>query len=60
MRLKQGCSFNAEIIEAVCESLKFYQWDNIVVDPVMIAKGGASLLQLGGYFCDEAVPAANF
>ena len=44
--VKTGMLFNAEIIEAVSESLKYYQWDNIVVDPVMIAKGGASLLQL--------------
>lgn len=44
--IKTGMLFNAEIIEEVSESLKFYQWDNVVVDPVMIAKGGASLLQL--------------
>jgi hydroxymethylpyrimidine/phosphomethylpyrimidine kinase len=44
--IKTGMLFNAEIIEAVSQSLKYYQWNNIVVDPVMIAKGGASLLQL--------------
>lgn len=42
--LKTGMLFNAEIIEAVSHNLKQYQWENVVVDPVMIAKGGASLL----------------
>jgi hydroxymethylpyrimidine/phosphomethylpyrimidine kinase len=43
--IKTGMLFNAEIIEAVSEHLVRYQWKNVVVDPVMIAKGGASLLQ---------------
>jgi hydroxymethylpyrimidine/phosphomethylpyrimidine kinase len=43
--VKTGMLFNAEIIEVVSEKLRIYQWENIVVDPVMIAKGGASLLQ---------------
>jgi hydroxymethylpyrimidine/phosphomethylpyrimidine kinase len=43
--LKTGMLFNAEIIEAVSGQLKVYNWKNVVVDPVMIAKGGASLLQ---------------
>lgn len=42
--LKTGMLFNAEIIEAVSNTIKQYQWQNVVVDPVMIAKGGASLL----------------
>lgn len=42
--LKTGMLFNVEIIEAVSQSIKRYQWDNVVVDPVMIAKGGAPLL----------------
>jgi hydroxymethylpyrimidine/phosphomethylpyrimidine kinase len=42
--LKTGMLFNAEIIEAVSEQMKIFQWENVVVDPVMIAKGGASLL----------------
>lgn len=49
--LKTGMLFSAEIIEAVSEQIKHYQWKNVVVDPVMIAKGGASLLQ------DEAIAA---
>lgn len=43
--LKTGMLFNAEIIEMVSEKIKQYRWKNVVVDPVMIAKGGASLLQ---------------
>lgn len=43
--VKTGMLFNAEIIEAVSENIRKYQWENLVVDPVMIAKGGASLLQ---------------
>lgn len=43
--LKTGMLFNAEIIEAVSEKIKQFHWDKVVVDPVMIAKGGASLLQ---------------
>ncbi|MGJ7920061.1 bifunctional hydroxymethylpyrimidine kinase/phosphomethylpyrimidine kinase [Neobacillus sp. LXY-4] len=49
--LKTGMLFSAEIIEAVSAQIKHYQWNNVVVDPVMIAKGGASLLQ------DEAIAA---
>ncbi|MFP7300377.1 bifunctional hydroxymethylpyrimidine kinase/phosphomethylpyrimidine kinase [Neobacillus niacini] len=44
--LKTGMLFNAEIIQAVSEQIKHYKWENVVVDPVMIAKGGASLLQI--------------
>lgn len=44
--LKTGMLFNAEIIQAVSEQIKHYKWKNVVVDPVMIAKGGASLLQI--------------
>ncbi|MFS1511116.1 bifunctional hydroxymethylpyrimidine kinase/phosphomethylpyrimidine kinase [Chengkuizengella sp. SCS-71B] len=43
--IKTGMLFNSEVIELVCEKIKQYEWDNVVVDPVMIAKGGASLLQ---------------
>lgn len=42
--IKTGMLFSAEIIEAVAEVLK-KQKIPLVVDPVMIAKGGASLLQ---------------
>lgn len=43
--VKTGMLFSAEIIEAVAASINGYKWENVVVDPVMIAKGGASLLQ---------------
>jgi hydroxymethylpyrimidine/phosphomethylpyrimidine kinase len=43
--LKTGMLFNADIIVAVAATLKKYHWNKVVVDPVMIAKGGASLLQ---------------
>ncbi|WP_226677837.1 bifunctional hydroxymethylpyrimidine kinase/phosphomethylpyrimidine kinase [Mesobacillus jeotgali] len=43
--LKTGMLFNAEIIETVADKIKQFAWDKVVIDPVMIAKGGASLLQ---------------
>lgn len=49
--VKTGMLFNSEIIRAVSNCIKKFKWKNIIVDPVMIAKGGASLLQ------DEAVDA---
>lgn len=42
--VKTGMLHNAEIIEAVAERIKSYGWGNLVIDPVLIAKGGASLL----------------
>ncbi|MDZ5473905.1 bifunctional hydroxymethylpyrimidine kinase/phosphomethylpyrimidine kinase [Bacillus sp. 31A1R] len=44
--IKTGMLFNGEIIQAVSGKIKQYGWTNVVVDPVMIAKGGASLLKL--------------
>jgi hydroxymethylpyrimidine/phosphomethylpyrimidine kinase len=49
--LKTGMLHSGEVIEAVSERIRHYGWTNLVVDPVMIAKGGAKLLQ------DEAVRA---
>jgi len=43
--LKTGMLFNSEIIELVADKMEQYKWRNLVVDPVMIAKGGANLLQ---------------
>lgn len=43
--LKTGMLFNSETIDAVAKFIESYSMKNIVVDPVMIAKGGASLLQ---------------
>lgn len=43
--MKTGMLFSAEIIEVVAAKVKQFDWDRLVVDPVMIAKGGAPLLQ---------------
>ncbi|MBX0314568.1 bifunctional hydroxymethylpyrimidine kinase/phosphomethylpyrimidine kinase [Planococcus glaciei] len=43
--LKTGMLFDAETIKETASAIRQYGWKNLVVDPVMIAKGGASLLQ---------------
>lgn len=43
--VKTGMLFSSEIIQAVAEKIRTFGWKNVVVDPVMIAKGGAPLLQ---------------
>ncbi|QGM80649.1 bifunctional hydroxymethylpyrimidine kinase/phosphomethylpyrimidine kinase [Otariodibacter oris] len=43
--VKVGMLGTPEIIECVAENLKKYQFGQFVLDPVMIAKGGAPLLQ---------------
>lgn len=43
--VKLGMLFSSDIIKIVAENIKKFGWNNIVLDPVMIAKGGASLLQ---------------
>ncbi|MBS2968505.1 bifunctional hydroxymethylpyrimidine kinase/phosphomethylpyrimidine kinase [Metabacillus sp. KIGAM252] len=43
--VKTGMLFNAEIILAAAESIEKFGWKNVVIDPVMIAKGGSALLQ---------------
>ncbi|MBM7647373.1 hydroxymethylpyrimidine/phosphomethylpyrimidine kinase [Bacillus ectoiniformans] len=43
--VKTGMLFSGEIIMAAANQIKKFGWKNVVVDPVMIAKGGASLLQ---------------
>lgn len=43
--MKTGMLFSSEIISAVAEVIQHFGWSNVVVDPVMIAKGGAPLLQ---------------
>lgn len=42
--VKTGMLFDEERIMLVAEKIQYYSWKNVVVDPVMIAKGGASLL----------------
>uniref|UniRef100_UPI00059486E3 bifunctional hydroxymethylpyrimidine kinase/phosphomethylpyrimidine kinase n=1 Tax=Gorillibacterium massiliense TaxID=1280390 RepID=UPI00059486E3 len=51
--VKTGMLFSSEIIVAVAEKLRQYNWRNVVIDPVMIAKGGAALLM------DDAVMAVK-
>lgn len=51
--IKTGMLFSSELIEAVSDAIRMYGWRNLVVDPVMVAKGGARLLQ------DEAVEAVK-
>lgn len=43
--VKTGMLFSGEIIQIVAEKVKQYGWQNLVIDPVMIAKGGSALLQ---------------
>lgn len=43
--IKTGMLFSAEIIEAVASTLTLYGPPPLIIDPVMIAKGGAALLQ---------------
>ncbi|SEO02531.1 bifunctional hydroxymethylpyrimidine kinase/phosphomethylpyrimidine kinase [Paenibacillus sp. OV219] len=42
--VKTGMLFSSDIIICVAEKLQQYKWEKVVVDPVMIAKGGAALL----------------
>lgn len=42
--LKTGMLVDAERIEAVAEGISRFKWKPLVVDPVMIAKGGAHLV----------------
>lgn len=48
---KTGMLYSAEIIETVAERVSFYRLDKLVVDPVMVAKGGHLLLR------DDAIQA---
>nr|WP_177175193.1 bifunctional hydroxymethylpyrimidine kinase/phosphomethylpyrimidine kinase [Basfia succiniciproducens] len=43
--VKIGMLGNTEIIQCVADCLEQYQFSHIVLDPVMIAKGGATLLE---------------
>lgn len=42
--IKTGMLFSGEYIERTAYMIREFQWENVVVDPVMIAKGGATLL----------------
>ncbi|MCM3204063.1 bifunctional hydroxymethylpyrimidine kinase/phosphomethylpyrimidine kinase [Paenibacillus sp. CC-CFT742] len=43
--VKTGMLFSAETIRLVSEKWRQFGWTNLVIDPVMVAKGGAPLLQ---------------
>ncbi|KPL60030.1 bifunctional hydroxymethylpyrimidine kinase/phosphomethylpyrimidine kinase [Rossellomorea vietnamensis] len=43
--VKTGMLVNDEIIASVADFASSSGWENLIVDPVMIAKGGASLLE---------------
>lgn len=43
--VKTGMLFNGEIIRIVAAKVQQYGWSNLIIDPVMVAKGGSSLLQ---------------
>ncbi|WP_172199387.1 bifunctional hydroxymethylpyrimidine kinase/phosphomethylpyrimidine kinase [Saccharibacillus qingshengii] len=43
--LKTGMLLNAEIIRSAAGRISAFGWKRVVVDPVMIAKGGAELLR---------------
>ena len=43
--VKIGMVSSAKLIEVIAERLQYYQAENIVVDPVMIATSGSRLIQ---------------
>src|SRR5690625_3760900 len=51
--VKTGMLFSSDIIQVVAEKLQAYDVHNVVVDPVMVAKGGHTLLQ------EEAIEAVR-
>ncbi|OMD60942.1 bifunctional hydroxymethylpyrimidine kinase/phosphomethylpyrimidine kinase [Paenibacillus odorifer] len=42
--VKTGMLFNSDIIRIVADKINYYGWSNLVIDPVMVAKGGSTLL----------------
>ncbi|NBD25241.1 bifunctional hydroxymethylpyrimidine kinase/phosphomethylpyrimidine kinase [Paenibacillus glycinis] len=42
--VKTGMLFSSEIIRVVAEKAAQYEWRRLVIDPVMVAKGGSRLL----------------
>jgi len=43
--VKTGMLFSSEIIQSVAAKMNEHKWEKVVVDPVMISKGGSPLLQ---------------
>ncbi|MFW6456838.1 MAG: bifunctional hydroxymethylpyrimidine kinase/phosphomethylpyrimidine kinase [Planctomycetota bacterium] len=58
---KTGMLHNAPIIVAVAEAISYHNIPNLVVDPVMIAKGGARLLEKEAeqMLCERLLPCAT-
>ncbi|QNQ81228.1 bifunctional hydroxymethylpyrimidine kinase/phosphomethylpyrimidine kinase [Lactobacillus sp. PV034] len=58
---KTGMLGSKEVIHAVAENLKKFKMQNIVVDPVITTKHGATLLEDEAYqtFLDELIPLAT-
>ena len=48
--VKIGMLFNKDIIINISQNLKNYNFNKIILDPVMIAKSGDSLLMIGYRF----------
>ncbi|EFJ68780.1 phosphomethylpyrimidine kinase [Lactobacillus paragasseri JV-V03] len=59
--VKTGMLANKDIIDVVAKNLKHYQMQNIVLDPVIITKHGATLLADDAYqaFLKKLVPLAT-
>ncbi|WP_150268410.1 bifunctional hydroxymethylpyrimidine kinase/phosphomethylpyrimidine kinase [Paenibacillus tepidiphilus] len=49
--VKTGMLFSGELVRIAAEKVREYAWNRLVVDPVMVAKGGSALLR------EEAVQA---
>ena len=58
--VKTGMLQSAEIVRVTARTLRRRRMRNIVIDPVMIAKGGSPLLQTNAVaaLCDELIPLA--
>ena len=59
--VKIGMVSSGELIQVIADRLRYYRAENIVVDPVMVATSGSSLMKTGAVkiFCDELLPLAT-
>lgn len=60
--VKTGMLYDGAVIETIAESLKYYQIPCLVVDPVMIASSGDTLLNYSGVnvLREKLLPLADF
>ena len=58
--VKIGMVASSDLIKVIAERLRFYEPGNIVVDPVMVATSGSSLMKTdaGQTLCQELLPLA--